>query len=210
MSPVLLPVEDAAQTIVRAICGRRVSGGPPFLAAIDGPSGAGKSSIAGRVADLVDGALVHSDDFFNADLSDEDWDRRAAAERARDCIDWRRLRLEALEPLLFGRVASWHAFDWDAGPLPDGSYPFCENTTRVVPRPTIVLDGAYSSREELADVLCMTVLVDVPQAVRQGRLAARDGLEFYPEWHRRWGAAEDHYFGKVRPPTAFDLIVNNE
>jgi hypothetical protein len=26
-------------------------------------------------------------------------------------------------------------------------------------------------------------------------------------WHSRWDAAEDHYFGSVRPPATFDLVV---
>jgi uridine kinase len=85
------------------------------------------------------------------------------------------------------------------------------------PSTLIVLEGAYSCRPELADLIDVSVLVDVPVEVRHGRLAARaekyHGLvkakKFLDSWHSRWDAAEEYYLTQVRPRSSFDLVVDN-
>ncbi len=75
------------------------------------------------------------------------------------------------------------------------------------PARMVIVDGsAYSSRSELADLLDLTVLVNAPQTERSRRLAVREDAAFLKAWHARWDAAEEHYFGHLRPPTAFDLV----
>ena len=78
------------------------------------------------------------------------------------------------------------------------------------PAPVIILDGAYSARPELADLIDLAVLVEAPAAVRQERLAAREEAHFLEEWHTRWNQAEDYYFSLVRPPASFDLILRGD
>jgi hypothetical protein len=39
-----------------------------------------------------------------AQVTDAEWDARSAPQRADHALDWRRLRSEALEPLLAGKV----------------------------------------------------------------------------------------------------------
>ncbi len=199
----------AAATIADAVVERQTVRRRPYVVAVDGPSGAGKSTISAVAARSLDAAVVWSDDFFAAGVTDLEWVERSPAERARDCIDWRRLRAEALEPLLSGRRAEWHAFDWNAGPRPDGTYGFEGELTVVEPGQVVIIDGAYSSRAELADLVDLSVLIDAPPATRKARLAQRDGAEHFPEWHAVWGAAEAFYFGDLRPREAFDLVVEN-
>src|SRR6185437_4532853 len=87
----------------------------PVTVALDGPSGAGKSTIARALAISTAGVLVPSDDFFAAQLTRAEWDARTPMERARDAIDWSRLRRCAIEPLRAGQRATWHSFDFGAG-----------------------------------------------------------------------------------------------
>jgi para-aminobenzoate synthetase len=181
----------------------------PFIVAVDGPSGSGKSTIARRTIERLDAALIQIDDFFAADISTEAWRARSPADRARDCIDWMRLREEVLEPLIAGRAAVWHPFDYPAGPRADGSYPMCAEPRRVEPHPIVVLDGAYSSRVELSDLIDLTVLVQASEQTRRARLAEREDARFLEEWHLLWDDAEAHYFAEVRPPSSFDLVVPN-
>ena len=202
-------VLEASARIVREVRLRREDGGPPFIVAVDGRSGAGKSAIAETVATGFDAGLVPTDDFFRADLSDVDWERRSPEARARDCIDWRRLRRDVLEPLRSGEPAEWNAFDFEAGPRPDGSYPMRPGASRLDPRPAILLDGAYSARPELADLIDLTVLVRAPAETRRTRLRARENPALLEEWHRRWDDAEAHYFDVIRPLSSFDIVVDN-
>jgi uridine kinase len=119
------------------------------------------------------------------------------------------VRAEALEPLLAGKPARWHAFDF-AAVRPDGTYPLHADFVERQPAAAIVLDGAYSTRLELLDLIDLSVLVEAPAAVRHARLAAREAPQFLAAWHARWGAAEDHYFAHVRPRESFDVVVKLE
>lgn len=183
---------------------------PPILVALDGPSGSGKSTLAEMLEAELDAALVQSDDFFAADIPDAAWDTRTVAERLRDCIDWRRLRREALEPLLAGETARWHPFDFVSGLRPDGTYGMQEEPVTREPAPIILVDGAYSARPALGDLIDLAVLVDAPPEVRQARQAAREEAAFLATWHRRWDPVEARYFTEVRPPSSFDLVVTTD
>jgi para-aminobenzoate synthetase len=180
----------------------------PILVAIDGRSGTGKSTVARALVQEVPSVIVPSDDFFAAGITAQAWAARSAPERARDCIDWRRLRAEALEPLLQGQDAAWHPFDFAAGERPDGTYSISTEIVRREPEPVILLDGAYSTRPELADLIDLSILVTTPDAIRRWRLEAREDPQFLAAWHDRWDAAEDYYFTHVRPPAAFDIVVD--
>jgi uridine kinase len=195
----------SVEELVAELRSRKPNGGQVFVVAFDGRSGAGKSTLASVVAPLL-GAVVPSDDFFAASIPDSEWDRKTPEQRAEGAIDWRRLRLDAIEPQRAGLPARWFAFDFAAGLRPDGTYPMQGVATERAPAQIVIVDGAYSSRSELADLLDVTVLVNAPQTERNRRLAAREDAAFLETWHARWDAAEDHYFGRLRPPTSFDLV----
>jgi uridine kinase len=191
---------QAADTIVTMVGARRSSDGVPFLVALDGRSGSGKSAVAEAIAERTPAAIVVGDDFY-AGGEDADWAQRSPRARAEEVIDWRRLRTQALEPLLAGRAASWHPLDFEPGV---GAVGFMDDTVTVDPAPTVVLDGVYSSRPELADLVDLSMLVGCPDRVRRRRLIEREGDAFMQRWHTLWDAAEDHYFAEVRPPESFD------
>ena len=192
-----------AEAVLRVLAERR----PPVVLALDGRSGVGKSTVAAVLADRLPATVIPTDDFFAAEITDAGWHARTAAERARDCIDWRRMCQCALDPLLAERSAVWHPFDFAGGPRADGSYAISTQTVRREPAPIIILDGAYSARPELDHVIGLSVLVEAPMAVRAARRAAREHPAFLTAWHERWDAAEDYYFTKVRPRGAFDLVM---
>jgi uridine kinase len=203
-------LEAAVDTIVAEIRRRMVDRAPPIVVALDGGSGSGKSTLAMLIAEELDAVLIQSDDFFAADITDAGWAARTPQARAADAIDWRRLRAEALEPLRAGEPAKWHAFDFEAGVRPDGTYAMRADFVERPPSAVIVLDGAYSTRPELADLIDVSVLVDATIHVRYERLAAREEKQFLAAWHARWDAAEEYYFTYVRPKFSFDLVVTVE
>jgi uridine kinase len=197
---------DAVVAAIRA----RSPGARALIVAVDGRSGSGKTTLSQAVAQILDAAVVPCDDFYAAGISDAEWDRRTPEQRAEDAIDWRRLKREALDPLRMGQPARWYGFDFVAGRRPDGTYSLQSTPTRRAPKPVVLLDGAYSARPELADILDLSVLVEASAATRQARLEAREVPEFLEQWHTRWDAAEEFYFAHVRPPSSFDLVVQTE
>jgi uridine kinase len=182
--------------------------GAPIVVALDGPSGAGKSTMASALAAMMAATVITSDDFFAAEITATEWAARTPAERARDAIDWRRLRRLALEPLRAGRPAIWQPFDFASGERADGSYGMGANTVQRQQAPVIILEGAYVARPELADLIDCAMLIDTPVATREKRLAAREDPAFLAAWHDRWDAAEAYYFTAVRPPVSFDIVVD--
>lgn len=172
----------------------------PLVVAIDGRSGVGKSTLAEAVADSVSAAVIIGDDFY-AGGDGAFWDAKTAAEKADHVIDWTRQR-PVLDDLRNRRSASWHPFDWEAF---DGSLHRTPITAE--PADVIILEGAYSARPELADLVDLRILIEIPEDVRWQRLIGREGDSYVEEWDARWRSAEDHYFGTVVPKEGFDLVL---
>jgi uridine kinase len=170
----------------------------PFMVAIDGRSGAGKSTFAAALAELTDAVVMDGDDFF-AGGPGIGTDPPAA--RAARCIDWRRMR-GVMETLREGRAVSYCAFDWDAF---DGS--LRSVPTLIETAPVVIVEGVYTARPELADLLDLRVLLRVLDRVRDERLLKREGT--IGPWETQWHEAEDWYFANLAPPAHFDRIVDN-
>ena len=202
-------LKAAVDNCIAAIQQRAARSDEPIVVAIDGGSGSGKSTIALLIAERLGAALIPGDDFFAADIPDAAWDSRTPEAKAADVINWRRLRSEALDPLLAGRPAKWHAFDFAAGVRPDGTYRMRSDFVERRPAKVIVIDGAYSTGSELAEMIDISVLVDVPVAERHKRLAARGNTDSLRAWHARWDDAEQYYFTHIRPASSFDLVLTN-
>jgi len=179
---------------------REGTGADPVLVALDGRSGAGKSMLA-RVAGERLGALVIDGDDFYTGGTDDFWDALSPEAKVERVIDWRRQRA-VLESLRQRRPVTWRPYDWEAD---DGSFraPVSGGPTDVV-----ILDGAYSGRPELADLLTLRVLLEVPRHIRRARLLRREGARYRAEWEARWSDAEDLYFGVRMPHHVFDLVID--
>lgn len=173
------------------------------MIAIDGRSGVGKSTIAKELAAKLGAALIDGDDFY-AGGSEAEWDARSAAEKISLCIDWRRLRKEALEPLIAGNDASWQPYDFVTGSV-QAPHTKSANAAEI-----IILDGVYSGRLELADLVDLSVFVDLGDRERRARLVKRENEDYVEEWMQRWSEAEECYFANTRTKESFDLVVQKQ
>jgi uridine kinase len=161
-----------------------------LVVAVDGPGASGKSTIAGQVAEATGAALIHTDDFFR-------WPGGPAPRAMESYYDWRRIRSEAIEPLRAGITASFREFDWTAGSGLTGS-------VTVEPSDLIVIEGVFSSAPQLSDLVDRSVLVETAPAERLRRLRSRVTPD---DWDDDWLAAEQAYFGTLRPRADFSLVV---
>ena len=198
-------MNDGADILIRRIHALEVEHrgkGVPLLVALDGRSGAGKSTLAQTVGNAVGALVVDGDDFYSGG-TDAEWDAMSPAEKVEQVIDWHRQR-EVLETLRRHRRATWRPYDWESD---DGSFgpPISGG-----PADLVILDGAYSARRELADLLTLRVLLNVPREVRRARLLRREGARYRDEWESRWSGAEDLYFGALMPRHAFDFVIDVE
>ncbi|TJY44512.1 hypothetical protein E5161_03805 [Cohnella pontilimi] len=192
----------AVESIVSIVKRRLVERTGPLVVAIDGGSGAGKSMLAADAALYLGATVIQCDDFFRATITDEEWDTYTPEQKCLRCIDWQRMRTEVLSPLLAGHKAQYHPFSFSSG---NG---LASHFVTVEPSNCIILDGIYSALPVLSDVVHLTILVNVIPELRRHRHNIREGSSD-TEWHARWDAAEDYYFSELRPPSTFDLIVEN-
>lgn len=186
--------------LVKRIQALLVHRSAPLVVALDGRSGAGKSTLAVAVAAQLDATVVDGDDFY-AGGTGAQWDAMTAPEKVDHCVQWRRQR-PVLEALRRGGGTTYHPYDWDG----DTDGPAAHLVTGE-PAAVVILEGAYSARPELADLVDLRVLLDVPAEVRRAQLLGREGDTYRAEWEARWSEAEEWYFGQIMPPEAFDLIL---
>jgi uridine kinase len=179
----------------------------PIVIALDGGSGAGKSTLASIIKDELDIALIPLDDFFSADIPDDEWDKFTVEEKLMYVFDWNRLRNHALLPLMNGQPAKWHAFDFQSGLRADGTYGMEKEPKRLTPANVILIEGVYSASPALADLIDLSILVNVPVKERYVRLEAREDHDFLEKWHQMWDEVEIYYFSQVRQKNSFDIVI---
>ncbi len=201
---------QAAHEIVESIRRVRDSHTRPIVVALDGGSGGWQIYTCRGGATTSGAAHVLLDDFYTTSVPEAELRRRCVEDRLRAVFDWERVRQLALEPLRAGQAGRWHAFDFLSGLRPDGTFGLRRDVTEVAPAPVILLEGSYSASPELADLIDLAVLIDVPIRERHRRAAARDDPEFLTRWHSLWDDVEAYYFTHVRPVRSFDLVVTNE
>lgn len=178
----------------------------PVLVAIDGRSGTGKSTLAQLITSRIESIIVMGDDFYSGG-NDDTWSGSSAKEKFDKVIDWQRLRAQALEPLLAKKPASWHPLDFKPT---IGWIGWKDEAVQLAPAPVILLDGVYSARPELSDLVDLTVLVKVDDVGRRKRLVMREGQDFMDRWHMLWDSAEDDYFTYTCPQSSFEIVVSND
>jgi phosphoribulokinase len=180
----------------------RDAGRRPLLIGIDGQGGAGKSSFARRLVQRLDSAavVVEGDDFYR-DLPDDERVLLDAEQGVEQYFDWQRLRREVLEPVARAeQVLRYQRYDWPAETMGDWV---------EMPMPDVVIvEGVYTLRPQLRDLVDVKVYVEASDAVRRRRQFERG--ENTDEWIDRWVAAEDLYVARTAPRTVADVVVDSE
>lgn len=190
-----VPRRDALEATLSAVHNWHAgtAAGCPLVVAIDGYGASGKSTLAEHVVRSSGAALLHTDDFFRVGGP-------AAEGDLPSYYDLARLREEALVPLRAGRAAGFRVYDWSTGLLAPST-----PATALAANETIVLDGVCSGAPALADLVDRAIFVETPEPERLRRL--HESVD-PAEWDEAWLTAERAYFGVVRPPASFDLVVS--
>jgi molybdenum cofactor guanylyltransferase len=195
---------SAVSAILDLVAERRVGIDRPVVVAIDGPRCAGKSILATAVALQSGAAVLEGDDFYRNTLprfTPAQRDAMSDAAVVDAVIDWQRLRDEALLPLRDGKSATFEPYDWDA------------DNGRLAPPKTIpagdliIVEGVYAARPELADLVDIAVYLGVDPQTSAARYPQRKND---PDWARFWERGETYYFSAIRPPTSFDIQLDDQ
>jgi phosphoribulokinase len=174
----------------------------PVAVGIDGPGGSGKSTFARDLADYleVSVAIVQGDDFYS-DMPEEEKAKLSPEGGCESYFDWRRLRTEVLESVR-GDVKDlrYQRYDWDNARM--------GNWIDILMPEVVIVEGVYTLRPQLRDLLDFSVYIRTGEGTRARRLTKRG--ENSNEWIERWNAASNIYESKVKPWEDADLIIDGE
>ncbi len=160
---------------------------------IDGCGGSGKSTLARHLGAAT---VIEFDDFYRPSstrLPPGDADIGGN-------FEWRRLRDQVLLPLRRGEEARYQRYDW-------GSDSMAEWHT-VAPRGIVVVEGNYSTREELRDLYDFRIWVDAPRELRLARGIERGGINTRERWFEEWMPEEERYVAAHEPWRFADLVID--
>lgn len=187
---------DDTERVVACIAG---VGRRPALVGIDGQSGAGKSTFARHLVTRLGprAGVVEGDDFYR-DMAESTRIALDARQGVEQYFDWQRLRREVLVPVRRGEpVLRYQRYDWGSGSMGQ----WVELPTPDV----VVVEGVYTLRPELRDLLDVRVYVEAGAQTRRQRQIDRG--ENTDAWITRWMAAEDLYVSGTAPRSAADVVV---
>ena len=114
-------------------------------------------------------------------------------------FDWQRLRKQVLVPLANNEEGNYQRYDWCSDSLSEWH--------RVFIGGIVIIEGVYSTRNELADFYDFKIYVDCPSELRLKRGIERDGEAAMDMWEKIWMVAEDKYMNEHRPSERGDLVV---
>ena len=159
---------------------------------VDGPAGAGKSTLARRLAEASDAAVIEIDDFISwDDPTGEHW--------------WPRFEEQVLQPLRRGDDPRFQQRDW----INDWRGNSLGGWKTVEWRPLVVIEGVTCSRRAAAGLLAYAIWVEAPDDVRLSRGLARDHAlaEDVAALWRVWMVEERRFFEADGTRERADLIV---
>ncbi len=166
-----------------------------FLITLDGPCATGKTTLAGRLAESLGAAVLHTDDFVipHAQKTPE-----RLAVPGGNC-DAERLRDEVLEPWKEGRPVFFRRYlfreDRMAAPelLPD--------------RPVLIIEGSYINLPSLRPYADLRLFLSRPWEVRKARLEKRESPQSLQGFYDRWIPLEDAYFAAYGLPDSGCILL---
>jgi uridine kinase len=172
---------------------------PALIIGIDGHGGSGKSTFARTLQKLrpADIQVIEMDDFYlpsEARKNGDDSPLQIGGD-----FDWQRLRDQVLLPLSRAENASYQRYDWDSDTLAEWH--------DVKNDGIVIIEGIYSTREELRDFYDYTIWVDCSYETRLQRGIERDGEEARDKWVNEWMPKEDIYVKTQKPHEKSNMLV---
>ncbi|GGF25223.1 uridine kinase [Halobacillus andaensis] len=163
------------------------------LIGIDGCGGSGKSTLAEELSnDHSHSTIIHMDDFY-----------LPSAQRNRSALvgsdfDWERVLKQVIIPIKQGKGAHYQRYDWDLDQLAEWH--------TFHPEGIVIIEGCYSTRDELREYYDFSIWVDCPREQRLARGLERDGEAAINFW-QQWMEEEDRYIKEQLPQLKVDRRV---
>ena len=166
-----------------------------YILAIDGRCGSGKTTLGQMLAERLDAALVHMDDFYlPPQQRAENWMEIPAGN-----MDLERVRDEVLAPFRQGSTIQYCPFVCRTGEL---------GVNISLPEKTgLILEGSYSHHPILRPFYDWTIFVTCGREEQRCRLREREG-ERFASFARVWIPKEEQYFSAFSIEQSSDQVID--
>ena len=167
-----------------------------IVISIDGNSASGKSTLAENLANLLNGEVVHCDDFF---LPQEMRTDKRLSEIGGN-IHYERLKEEVIDKLRKPTVISYKAYN-------------CQNSSFknkfLMNKKIIIVEGAYSSHPYFENYADFKIFLKVDEETQKERILKRNGEEMLKRFTDEWIPKENEYFKKFKIEEKADIILRS-
>ena len=167
-----------------------------IVISVDGNSASGKSTLAENLANLLNGEVVHCDDFF---LPQEMRTDKRLSEIGGN-INYERLKEEVIDKLRKPTVISYKAYN-------------CQNNSFknkfLMNKKIIIVEGAYSSHPYFENYADFKIFLKVDEETQRERILKRNGEEMLKRFINEWIPKENKYFNEFKIEEKADIIIRS-
>ena len=167
-----------------------------IVISVDGNSASGKSTLAENLANLLNGEVVHCDDFF---LPQEMRTDKRLSEIGGN-IHYERLKEEVIDKLRKPTVISYKAYN-------------CQNNSFknkfLMNKKIIIVEGAYSSHPYFENYADFKIFLKVDEETQRERILKRNGEEMLKRFINEWIPKENKYFNEFKIEEKADIIIRS-
>ena len=167
-----------------------------IVISVDGNSASGKSTLAENLANLLNGEVVHCDDFF---LPQEMRTDKRLSEIGGN-IHYERLKEEVIDKLRKPTVISYKAYN-------------CQNSSFknkfLMNKKIIIVEGAYSSHPYFGNYADFKIFLKVDEETQKERILKRNGEEMLKRFINEWIPKENKYFNEFKIEEKADIIIRS-
>ena len=165
------------------------------LITVDGPCASGKTTFASWLAEILDAAVVHTDDYV---VPHSMKTKERLALPGGNC-DGERLMREVVAPWRGGLPVLVSRYDCHADRLlPPEALP---------DRGVLVLEGSYSNLPPIREAADVRFFLDTPPEIREARLRERESPESLRMFRERWIPLENAYFSAFGLPDDGCIVI---
>lgn len=157
-----------------------------IIVAIDGRCGAGKTTVAKRIAERLNLAVFHMDDFY---LQKHQRNEERYNEPGGN-VDRERFFEEVLKPLYEGAEEILYR------PINCGTFDVSEGEI-IRPGRIVIVEGSYSLHPDLRDYYTYKVFLDIDTDAQLMRIEKRNTPEQVEAFKTRWIPLEEKYFEEL-------------
>ena len=168
-----------------------------LVISIDGNAASGKTTLSEDLASLLNGEIVHCDDFFLPQ-------NMRNAERLNapgGNIHYERLNDEVITLLKKPHIISYKAYDCGTDTFKESRFLLNKNI--------VIVEGAYSSHPYLGNYSDFKIFLKADENLQKERILKRNGEAMLSRFLNEWIPMENKYFKEFKTEENSDLIIRS-